>query len=148
MLNDLLGKLKSEVGGQIKSQTGLGDDKLDSAFSVIGDVTKKEVAGEMSGGGLSNIMNLFSQKQNNEGANNLQSRITSGVISNLVSKTGLSGDMANKVAGVAIPALMGLITKKNSETPDDDPSPLTDLFGGGGKGVMESAKGMLGKLMK
>lgn len=148
MLNDLLGKLKSEVGGQIKSQTGLGEDKLDSAFSVIGDVTQKEVTGEMTGGGFSNITNLFSQKQNNEGANNLQSRITSGVISNLVSKTGLSGEMADKVAQIAIPSLIGMITKKNSATPEDDPSPITELFGGGKGSAVESAKGMLGKLIK
>lgn len=147
MLNDLLGNLKSEVGDQIIKQTNLPEGKLDSVFSVLGDVTKKEVTGQMTGGGISSVMNLFSRKQNDDGANNLQSRITSGVISGLVSKTGLSGDMAGKVAQVAVPALIGLITKKNNNTPDDDPSPLNDIFGSG-KGTLESAKGMLGKLMK
>ncbi|HLN19754.1 MAG TPA: hypothetical protein VK213_01605 [Bacteroidales bacterium] len=147
MLNDLLGNLKSEVGNQIMSQTNLPEGKLDSVFSVLGDVTQKEVTSQMAGGGISNVMNLFSHKQNNENANNLQSRITSGVISNLVSRTGLSGDMAGKVAQIAVPALIGLITKKNSSTSDDDPSPLNDIFGGG-KATLEGAKGMLGKFLK
>jgi len=149
MLEKLLGNLKSEVGGKIVNQTNLPPDKLDNVFSVIGDVTKKEVSGQMLGGGIGNVMNLFSKKSNNEGANSLQSNITSGVISGLVNKAGLTKDMSGTIANIAIPALINMITQKNSTTPDDDPSPLTELFGGGGKeGVGGTAKNILGKFMK
>lgn len=149
MLDKLLKELKSEVGGQITNQTKLPAGNLDKVFSVIGDVTKKEVTRQMVGGDLSNIMNLFSRQQNNSGANLLQSNITSGVISGLVSKLGISRELSGSIAGIAIPALINMITKKNSVTPDNDPSPLNEIFGAAGKkGLGGIAKNMLGKFLK
>ncbi len=81
MLENLLGTLKSEVGGQILNQTQLPADKLDGVFKVIGDVTKKEVTGQMTGGGIGNLLNLFSNQTNNAAANLIQNNIASGVVS-------------------------------------------------------------------
>lgn len=150
MLDNIIGSLKSEVGGKIMSQTNLPSGTMDKVFSVIGDVTKKEVGSQMTSGGIGNVMNLFSKQPNNQGANMLQSNITNGVVSNLAGKLGLSPDVSKTVASIAIPALINMITKKNSETPDDDPSPLHDVFGGlvGKEGIEGAAKDMLGKFMK
>ena len=149
MLEKLIGDLKSEVGGQILSQTKLPAGNLDKVFSVIGDVTKKEVTQQMVGGGLSNVMNLFSKQQNNTGANLIQSNIISGVVSGLVGKLGLSQDMSKTIAQIAIPSLVNMITKKNSTTPDDDPSPLNEIFGKAAKsGLGGVAKNILGKFLK
>lgn len=150
MLDQLMNSLKSEVGEQLSSQTSLPAGSLDKVFSVIGDVTKKEVTGQMFGGNLSNVMNLFSDKPNNDGANLLQSNIASGVVSNLTSKLGLSPEISKTIAAIAIPALINLITRKNNTTPDDDPSPLNEIFGGSRKGGLLGgiAKGMLGGLFK
>ena len=150
MLEQLINSVKSEVGGQIAGQTNLPSGTVDKVFSVIGDVTKKEVASQMIGGNLSNVINLFSNKPNNNEANLLQSNISSGVISNLTGKLGLSPQIAKTITAIAIPALINLITKKNNTTPDDDPSPLNEIFGGSGKGGMSGdiAKGMLGGLFK
>jgi predicted butyrate kinase (DUF1464 family) len=149
MIEKLIGSLKSEVGGKILSQTNLPAGNLDKVFSIIGDVAKKEVTGKMMGGDLSTVMNLFSNKPNNKGADLLQNAITGGVITNLVSKLGLSKEMSGMIAQIAVPALINMITKKNSTTPDSDPSPLQDLFGGKGKSDLGSlAKGMLGKFLK
>jgi uncharacterized protein YidB (DUF937 family) len=147
MLEQLMNSLKSEVGGNITSQTNLPESHLDSVFSVLGDVTKKEVAGHMLKGNISDVMNLFSDKPNNSGANQLQSNIGSGVISELTGKLGLSPDMAKNIASVALPGLIKLITQKNNTTPDDDPSPLHELFGGSG-GLGGAAKNLLGSFLK
>ncbi len=56
------------------------------------------------------------------------------MIANLTSKLGLSPEISKTIAAVAIPALINMITKKNSTTPDDDPSPLNEIFGGAAKG--------------
>lgn len=149
MLEKLMESLKSEVGGQIISQTKLSSGNIDKVFSIIGDVTKKEVSQQMVGGGISNVMNLFSKQQNNSGANLLQSNITSGVVGNLVSKLGFSQEMSKSIAQIAVPALISMITKKNSATPDDDPSPLNDIFESSGKGAVGGiAKKLLGKFLK
>ncbi len=149
MIEQLIKSLKSEVGGQLSGQTNLPAGSIDKVFSVIGDVTKKEVTGQMLSGNLSDVMNLFSDKPNNKGANLLQSNISSGVISGLVSKLGLSPEISKSVATIAIPALINMITKKNNTTPDDDPSPLNEIFGGAAKGGLGGiAKGLLGGFLK
>ncbi len=132
MLDQIINSLKSEVGGEILSKTNLPSDKLDDVFSIVGKVAGEKVMGEMSGGGLSTVLNLFSNQANSGAANQLQSSITNSVVSGIVSKLGLSQGVANTIAGIVIPALMNLITKKNSQTPDNDPSPLNEIFGGGG----------------
>jgi len=149
MLENLLGSLKSEVGSQILNQTQLPAGNLDKVFSVIADVTKKEVTGQMLSGGLDNVMNLISNKENNSGANMLQSNISSGVVNGLIGKLGLSKEMSSVIASVAIPALINMITKKNSVTPDDDPSPLNEIFGGAKKSALGGiAKNLLGKFLR
>ena len=149
MLEELINAVKSEVGGQLNEGVSLPQGSIDNVLSVIGDVAKKEVTGQMLGGNLSDVMNLFSDKPNNAGANLLQSNISSGAISNLTSRLGLSPEISKNVAGVVIPALIKLITSKNNATPADDPSPLHEIFGTGGQGgLLGAAEGMLGNLLK
>jgi len=81
-------------------------------------------------GNLSNVMNLFSGQPNSQAANLLQNNITSGVISKLVSKLGLSQGVADTVVSIAIPALINLISRKNSAIPNDNPSPPNEIFKG------------------
>ena len=148
MLEQLINSLKSEVGGQIAGQTNLPSGHLDQIFSIIRNVTQKEVAGHILGGKLSEVMNLFSNKQNTEGANQLQSNISSGVVSELTSKLGLSPEVSNNIAATALPGLINMITKHNNSTPDDDPSPLHELFGTAGSGdILGTAKNLLGGLL-
>ena len=149
MLEQMINSLKSEVGGQIMKQTELPSANIDKVFSIIGDVTKKEVTGQMLGGNLPDVMNLFSKNQNNNGANLLQSNITSGVVSALSGKLGLSPAISQSIAAIAIPALINLITKKNNTTPDDDASPLKDIFGNSAKGGLLGgvAKNLLGRFL-
>ncbi len=142
MLEQLINSVKAEVGSQIAGETNLPSGTMDKVFSVIGDVTKSEITSQMIGGNLSNVMNLFSDKPNNNEANQIQSNISSGVLSGLTSKLGLSPQIARTIVAVAIPALVNMITRKNNTTPDDDPSPLNEIFGGSGKG------GLLGGVTK
>ena len=145
MLENLINSLKSEVGGQLSSQAQLPSGNMESIFSVIGNVVKKEAIGQMVGGNLSHLMNLFSDKPNNDNANQIQSSMHSGVINELTSKLGISPEQSKGIAGVALPALINMITKHNNTTPDDDPSPLHDLFGS--SGIAGAAKDLLGKFL-
>jgi uncharacterized protein YidB (DUF937 family) len=149
MLEQLLNSLKSEMGGQIAGQANLQSGHLDQIFSIIGNVSRKEVAGHIMGGKLTDVMNLFTNTPNSDGANQLQSNISSGVISEITSKLGLSPAVAGSIANTALPGLIAKITDHNSSTPDDDPSPLHDLFGTeGSNGILGTAKSLLGGLLK
>ena len=148
MLEQLINSLKSEVGGQLANQSNLQSGHMDQIFSIISNVARSEVAGQILKGNLSDVMSLFSKNQNSDGANQLQSDISSGVISNLTSKMGLSPETAGNIASTALPMLLEKITNHNSTTPDDDPSPIHDLFGtGGASGISGSVKNLLGGLL-
>ena len=138
MIANLLEGLKDRIGGEILEKTDVQSDQLPDIFSVIGDTAKTEVKSSMLGGGLDTVMNLFSNQPNNSGADLLQSNITKGIVSGLIRKIGLKSSTASVIAEIAVPVLMELVTRKNNETPDDDPSPLNTLFGdddeGGGLG--------------
>jgi hypothetical protein len=130
MIESLIEGIKDQIGGQILDKTDVKSNQLPDIFSVIGDTAKNEVKNSMLDGGLDTVMNLFSNKPNNSGANLLQSNITQGIIGGLIQKIGLNSSTASTIAGIAVPLLMNIITKKNYETPEDDPSPLNALNGG------------------
>ena len=148
MLEQLINSLKSEVGGQFAGQTNLPAGHMDQIFSIISNVAKSEVTRHILSGKLSDVMSLFSKSPNSEGANQLQSNISSGVVSDLTSKMGLSPEMAGNIASTALPALLEKITNHNSTTPDDDPSPLHELFGTGRDSqILGSAENLLSGLL-
>lgn len=149
MIEEFLGKLKSEVGGQISGQTDLSSSKMDGVFSVVGDVVKKEATKEMLGGNISGLMDLFSDKPNSASGNQIQSNMFSGIVSNLVSKLGLSQSQSKSITEIALPALISMISKKSSGSSKDTGSVLTDMFGGDDKGgIGGMAKDLLGGFLK
>src|SRR4030042_2794562 len=128
MIENLIKGLKDQLGDQILTKTDVKSNQLKDIFSVIGNSTKSEVKNSMMSDGFSTVMNLFSNKPNNSQANILQSNIANSIVSNLITKLGLSQSTASLISQTAVPALMNLITKKNNETPDDDPSPIKEIF--------------------
>lgn len=145
MLDLILNGLKDQVGQDLQQKAGVQQNMLDDILKITGNVATKEVTKEMMGGGLDTVMNLFSNNSNNAQANSLQNNIMNGMVSNFVEKLGLNKQTASMVTSIIIPTLMSLITKKNAETPDDDPSPLNDLFDQGGKS--SGLGGLIGKTL-
>lgn len=150
MIEQLIGKLKSELGGQLTSQTKVPAGNLDGIFSVVGNVVKKEATKQMLGGNLSNLMNLFSDKPNTEGANKIQSVMNSGIIGELTKKLGISSSQSKGIAEIALPALISMIAKKNTGASKTDTSFLTEMLGISDKsgGLGGVAKGLLGRFLK
>lgn len=149
MIEELIGSLKSEVGGQLKTQTDVPNEKMDGILSVVGDVVKSTAAKELMGGNLSALTNLFSDEPNDDEANRLESNMSSNLMSELMGKLGISADQAQSIAAVALPALIGMITKKKNTSDKDDSSFLSEILGGGSKsGLGGIASDLLGGLLK
>jgi hypothetical protein len=143
MLDNILKILSSQLGGDLQSKAGVKPEQLGGIMDVVKNAAGSTLGKQLtSGDGLSTMMNLFSSKPNNAAANGLQGMLNNDIVAGLIKKLGLDEAKANQIAGMVVPTLVGLITKKNNETPDDDPSPLMDLLGGGGGGL----GGMLGKI--
>jgi len=54
--------------------------------------------------------------------------------------------MATMAANFIVPKVVELVSGKNSETPDDDSSPISSLFGLVGGGSSKEDDGIMGKL--
>ena len=146
MIDSIIDSLKDQVSDSIKGQANVDDSKMDDVMDVIKNVAGQQVAKQMVGGGLDSVMNLFSKNENSSAANSLQSDLSSGIAGGLMEKLGISSSQASQIAAIALPALLKLITDKNSETPDNDPSPLENIFGGKGGGLDDLAGKALGGL--
>jgi uncharacterized protein YidB (DUF937 family) len=148
MIETILNGLKGQVGGELQQKAGVNPSMLDDILKVTGNVATKEVSKEMLSGNIGAVMNLFSKQENNAQANSLQSNIMNGMVSGFVQKLGLNQQTATMATNIILPVLMNLITKKNSETPDDDASPLTDLFNPkGGAAGSNPIGGLIGKAL-
>ena len=145
MLKNLLSAVKGEISGDLIEKVGLPANKIDDVLEITGNVATKEVTKEATKGGLGNVMNMFSKSENNSGASSLQDNIVKGVVANLISKLGLDEAKANMAANIVVPMVMKQITGKNSETADDDASPINNLFGLGGS---KKKSGIMGKVNK
>lgn len=131
MLEQLLESLQNDkVGKEVEQKAGIDADMMSQIMKIAGGVATQQVAKEMTSGGLDSVMNLFSNKENNNRANSLQDNITNNVVSSIVEKMGLDESKAALISSFVIPAVMDMVTEKNSQTPDDDASPLMDLFKG------------------
>ena len=150
MIDQILQSLSKETGKDLISKAGISENKLGEIFKVTGNIASQEVAKQAVGGGMDNLMNLFSGKPNNTAANNIQNNIVNGLITNFTSKLGLSQEQAKSATNIIVPALINMITKKNSETPDNDASPIQKLFNldKGTKTAGNIVGNVLGKFMK
>jgi hypothetical protein len=146
MLDSIISGLKDQIGGELVSKAGISGDRVDDVLKVVGQTAKDKVGSEIASGGLASAMSLFSKGANSSGANGLLAGISSSITENLTSKLGLSPDMAAKVSSMAVPVLTSLVASFNSKTPDDDASPLMEMFGGGSEGFAGAAKKALGGL--
>lgn len=130
MLEQLLQGLQSQVGKEVQEKAGVDSDMVSKIMNIAGGVASEQVSKQVMSGGLSDVMNLFSNKENSSSANALQSNITNEIVSSLIEKLGLDKSKASMITAIVVPAIMNIVTKKNNETPDNDSSPIESLFGG------------------
>lgn len=146
MLENILSGIKKEALGAINDNPDIPNSKLDSILNIVGKITKKEVSNESSSSGFGNLMNLFSDKKNNSGADNIQGNIKNAAIKQLTGSENLKEAAAKEAVNTILPMVLNKITSKNNKTADDDASPLAEIFGsvlGGDKGG-----GLLSNLLK
>ncbi len=129
MLNQILSSLKGEALGKLNDNQDIPNEKIDDILHIAGEETEKEIAREAGTSGLQNIMNLFSDSENTPGANSIQNKISQNIISKLTGSKGLNPSAAETAVSTVLPMILNKITAKNNETPSDDPSPLSSVFG-------------------
>lgn len=113
---------------------------IDTTASAIMDGFMNNI----NAGDLSSLLGLFGGGSSSGGSNPLMNGIQSTVVSALSEKVGLDRNVANSIATLVIPTVMGLLSQKNDDP--NDSFNLESMVGAltGGKG----AGGLLGTLGK
>jgi hypothetical protein len=146
MLQSIIEAVSGEVGDSLINKIGLNKEQATEAIESTGEATAEVAKNQLSLGNIGNLMNLFSSKPNNSAADGIQNQIAESISEKLDGKMGFSSEQIQSVIQTVLPVVMGFISKKNEETPDDDDSPLQDLFGSGAGDFVKGAAGnILGK---
>jgi len=144
MFSNIISTLKDSVSGELVEKAGVSQEQLPQIFDQIGKVAKEKLGAEVVSGNMGSLMNLFSKNDNTPGASGIQASLTSGIVSSLAGKFGIDQAKATMIANIVVPKLIGLISNKNSETPDSDSYFLSGMLGGDSSGMMGKAKDALG----
>ncbi|GAA4814491.1 hypothetical protein GCM10011365_03650 [Marinicella pacifica] len=130
MIDGIMNQLKQQVGGELQQKENVSGAELNGIFEVVKEQATGKIGENLLDQGLDGVMSLFSKNDNNKQADSLQASITGGIVDSLQKKLGFSGAKATGIVAIIMPYLLRLLTEKNSETPDDDPSPIKDILGG------------------
>ena len=145
MIDDLLNSLKGQVGDAI-SGSDLGMDKLDDVLKLSGDSVKEGVMSEATGGNLDGVLSLFKGESEASTSNPIVSGIVGNLTNKLSSSLGLGEGMAKGIADKVIPMIVSAVVSKFSGSDNDASAEGIASFFGGGSGLLDQAKGMLGGL--
>lgn len=142
MLQEILSKTSTELLSGLTGKVGLGQDQARQALDVTKDSLLSSIGKEALAGNLDEILNMV-----NMGASANQSPIfqnfLGGLDKDLISKMGVSPDIANQIGKVVLPALIKAIS--DYKEGNLDVSDLTKMLGGG---LGESILGKAGDLLK
>ena len=142
MSQEILSKTSTELLSGLTGKVGLGQDQARQALDVTKESLVSSIGKEALAGNLDEILNMV-----NMGASANQSPIfqnfLGGLDKDLISKMGVSPDIANQIGKVVLPALIKAIS--DYKEGNLDVSDLTKMLGGG---LGESILGKAGDLLK
>ncbi|MFT3885572.1 MAG: hypothetical protein QM724_09115 [Flavobacteriales bacterium] len=143
MFDQILSQLQGQAVPELMSKFGLDTKQATGSVHAAADSVKEVVSGG-NGFGLDDVLNLFSNASNTSGAEGILSNIGNVMQGKLTGQVGLNAATAGGVKDMILPMITNLLSKHVG----GDASNLQGLIGslGGGKGVADMAKGMLGKL--
>lgn len=145
MLDDILNKVKGELGGDLMSKFGLDKTQTDKAFSMTGDTIKNTVKKEATGGGMEGIMNLFSASANNTAGNGMLDKLGGDLIMKFSSSLGVDEKKATGMKDMILSKVTGMFGDKLGSNFDIS-SLLSMVTGGASAGKAGGLMGILGKL--
>ncbi len=148
MLEQILQTVKGQMGNQLIDKIGMSSGETEKSFDVLGGSLTEIIGNESQGGGLSTLLNLFSDNDNSSESNSLMEKFGSSLVGDLVSKAGLTKTKASGFKDLVLPLVIKFVSKKVGGNSDI----LGLLLGGNGSsgsaGTVASSilKGKLGGL--
>ena len=159
MLDSLISGLKDQAVGAITGQTGVTADQAQAALPLAQESIKEGMMGAATSGNLGGITDMLKMAGGGGGGlaglaqNAVYASIATKFLGKLTSSLGLGGAVAQKIAGVALPMIIGKLGGQLTKDGGSglDLGAITSMLGGGAAGAagdaLGKAGGMLGGLM-
>ncbi len=142
MLNDFLKTIQGSLGEKLKG-TGVESDKISGVTDVVTNTFKDGLMEKFSAGDLSSITGLLGKGGS---SSPFAGSLANSVVGNLISKLGLSKEISNTVAKMAVPFVIEKLSGFASEKGKNSEDGIGDLMGDLLKGSMkDKLLGGLGK---
>jgi hypothetical protein len=142
MIDQILASLKEKATPALMGQLGLDASQANNSVMAAADSVKEVVVGD-NGFGMDDALSLFSSAKNSSGADGMMGKIGEVLLGKLTGNVGLDASKASGVSAMLMPMVMDLVSKYIG----GDAKNLQSMLGGG-SGIADAAKGMLGKLFK
>ncbi len=126
MFDQLIHLAKEQLGGQLKD-AGLENDRVDSSMDVARESMQEQVKSEALGGGLGDLVSMFNGNKQVGAGDSFTTGLSKNYTDKLMSKLGLSPQMAAMVSSMVIPFLIKKFTDKETGTANDEGDLLSKL---------------------
>lgn len=137
MVNDLLKLVQQVAGDSIEKDKNIPKDQTKNAIQSITDGVFGGLKQEALGGGLGNIINMFSSKGNNI-SDSITKTVQASVVNSLMDKIGIKNTAAKSIANQLVPQILALLSKFGGDSKNKDFNAgelLAQLTGGKTKGL-------------
>lgn len=143
MLNDFLKTIKGGLEQQLAGVSGLQTDKLDGVANVVTDTFKDNLVEKFTGGNIGDIVGLLGKAGS---SSPFAGSMVNGVVANLMAKLGLSKDLSDSVAKIAVPFVIDKLGSFAAGKGKNSEAGIGELLGDLVKGsVKDQLLGGLGK---
>ncbi|TAH26869.1 MAG: hypothetical protein EAZ07_03055 [Cytophagales bacterium] len=144
MLDQLLNLVKENAGDTIINNPSIPNQHNDEAISLASSSIFDALKGQVSNGGIGNLIGMFSGGGTSIDSNQLVSGLVSNLSGQYAQKFGISPETANNVASSLITTVIGKFINKTND-PSDSSFDLNNILGSlTGKGSSDIA-GMIGQ---
>lgn len=144
MLDGIINLVKEQALGAITNNAAVPADKKDAAVEATTSSIVEGLKSQLTTDNISNLLGIFG---GDSGSSEITGAIQKSVVSALSEKVGLNKDVAANIASAVIPAIMGLISKKNND-PNDSfhlESLVETVTGKKSGGILGALSGLFGK---
>jgi hypothetical protein len=126
MINDFLNSIKGDLLSQITDQSEINKDQLSEVPDIVTDTFKDGMVDKLKSGGISDILSLFGDKGS---TSPFAGSLVNGVITNLISKLGLSKGISATIANIAVPFVIDKFNDFASSKGKDNSEGITEMLG-------------------
>lgn len=143
MINEIFASMKGDLLKQISGGSNLGGVSADQVTNVVTDSFKNGITDKFSSGGISEILGLFGKGGN---SSPFAGSLVNDMVSNLISRLGLSQDLSKQIATIAVPFIIDKFGNYAKSEGKDNQAGIAELLGGALKdGLKDQLLGGLGK---